>query len=159
MHRVHPRTLIGAAAAAALLAVPASASAMIQIDKGIAGARLNNTQGQVKAALGKPAKVKHGANDFGHFTQFVYAGKLTVTFQGNAKVTAVSEQGKGDRTASGVGVGSKEAAVKKLKGIKCENIVGSRHCHTGSFTAGKRVTDFFIRKGKVTRVDVGFVID
>jgi hypothetical protein len=159
MHRVHPRTLIGAAAAAALLAVPASASAMIQIDKGIAGARLNNTQGQVKAALGKPAKVKHGTNDFGKFTQFVYAGQLTVSFQGNAKVTSVSEKGKGDRTASGVGVGSKEAAVKKLKGIKCETFDGSRECHTNSFVAGKRVTDFFIRRGKVTRVDIGFVLD
>jgi hypothetical protein len=159
MRHPHLASTAAAVTAVAALALPASAGAMIQLDRGIAGARLNNTKAQVRAALGKPRKVRHGHNDFGTFTRYVYAGRLTVTFQGDRKVTGVSTRGKGDRTAGGVGVGSRQAAVDKLPGVKCETIVGSRHCHTGSFTAGERVTDFFIHKGRVTRVVVGFVID
>src|SRR4051812_49908312 len=50
------RTLI-LASCAGFLVLPATAGAMIQIDKGIAGARLGNTKAQVRAALGAPAKV------------------------------------------------------------------------------------------------------
>ena len=145
---------------AALLVLPAQAGAMIQVDKGIAGARLDNTQAQVKAALGAPAHEKTGSNDFGTFRQFIYAGGLRVFFQGDAKVTSVATSGLGDRTSKGVGVGSTEASVKsKVPGVKCETIAGTRSCHTGDFSAGERVTDFLIKKGKVTRVTVGFVLD
>src|SRR4051812_6942465 len=75
------RTLILASCAGFLL-LPATADAMIQIDKGIAGARLGNTKAQVRAALGAPAKVTTGTNDFGPFTEFRYRGGLRVTFLG-----------------------------------------------------------------------------
>src|SRR4051794_39983387 len=93
---------------AALLIAPASASAIVQVDKGIAGARLNNKKSEVKTALGKPKKVIHGSNDFGDFTEFRYKGKIRVTFQSGNKVTGVSTEGLGDRTRKGVGVGSSE---------------------------------------------------
>ena len=68
-------------------------------------------------------------------------------------VTSVVTTGLGDRTAKGVGVGSTEGAVRaNVPGVRCERISGSRSCHTHAFTAGRRVTDFFIRGGKVTRV-------
>src|SRR3954464_13892036 len=51
------------AAAATFLVLPATADGMIQIDKGIAGARVNNTKAQVRAALGTPASVKNGTNE------------------------------------------------------------------------------------------------
>ena len=57
----------------AALALPAAASAQIQVDKGLAGARLGNTIAQVKAALGAPARVHNGSNDFGRFRQETYA--------------------------------------------------------------------------------------
>jgi hypothetical protein len=38
-------------------------------------------------------------------------------------------------------------------------LAGSRSCHTNDFLPGRRVTDFQIVGGKVTRVTVGFVID
>jgi len=142
-----------------ILVLPATADAMIQVDQGIAGVRLDNTRAQVRAALGKPAKVMTGTNEFGKFTEYRYRGGIRVTFQGGRRVTGVSTSGLGDRTARGVGVRSREAAVRnKVAGITCES-VGGRVCHTGQFEAGERVTAFLIRNGRVTRVDVGFVID
>jgi hypothetical protein len=155
------RMSTGALAALLLaLSVPAAAQAMVQIDRGIAGARLGNTRAEVRTALGKPRRVITGSNDFGPFLTFRYRGGLTVNFQGRRRVSSVSTSGRGDRTAAGVGVGSSEAAVKaKVKGVKCETIAGSRSCHTNDFTAGQRVTDFIIEGGKVTRISVGRVLD
>lgn len=133
----------------------APAGAMVQMDRGIAGARLGASRAAVKAALGKPSSTKSGSNDFGRYVQYRFAGGLTVTFQGRTKVTAVQTTGLGDRTAQGVGVGSTQAEADALPGVKCED--GS--CHTGSFTPGKHITDFTITDGKVTRVTVGIVID
>jgi hypothetical protein len=141
------------------LAVAAPAGAMIQVDRGIAGARIGASRSAVKAALGTPTSTKSGTNDFGPFVRYRFAGGLTVFFQGRSKVTSVDTTGLGDRTAEGVGVGSPEADVDKLKGVKCETIAGFRSCHTSDFLPGKRVTDFHIVGGKVDRVTVGIVID
>ena len=43
--------------------------------------------------------------------------------------------------------------------MKCATDSGFRHCYLGKFRAGRRVTDFAIKRGKVSRVDVGVVID
>jgi hypothetical protein len=135
------------------------AAAMIQVDRGIAGARLGASRAAVRAALGSPSKVVGGSNDFGPFVRYTYAGGLRVIFQGKKRVTSVSTSGVGDRTSSGVGVGSTEAAADALPGVKCETLSGVRSCHTGSFTPGKRVTDFRVVGGKVASVTVGVVID
>ena len=141
------------------LVVAAPAGAMIQIDRGIAGARLGASPAAVRAALGTPSSSKSGSNDFGPYLQYRFAGGLNVLFQGKTAVTSVSTTGRGDRTSGGVGVGSSEAAADKLKGVKCETIAGSRSCHTSDFLPGKRITDFQISGGKVKRVTVGVVID
>lgn len=159
---MRPRTLSlsAAAAAAAALALPAAAPAFVQIDRGIAGARLGNTIGQVHAALGRPTTVRTGRNEFGRFRQETYGGGIAVFYQGARRVTSVATVGLGDRTARGVGVGSSEAAVRRgVRGVRCETIAGFRSCHTGQFRAGRRVTDFSLRRGKVTRVTVAIVID
>src|SRR4051794_8853188 len=154
------RSLALLAAVAALLALPAAASAFIQIDKGIAGARVGNTGAQVRAALGTPAKRIVATNDFGKYVEYRYAGGLRVLFQGAKRVSSVSTTGLGDRTTKGAGVGTTETSLKKRHpGLKCETIAGTRSCHTGHFTAGSRVTDFLLKKGKVVRVTVGNVID
>ena len=142
------------------LALPAGASALVQVDKGIAGARLDNTKAQVRAALGRPASVHNGTNDFGPFTTYRYRGGLRVNFQGRTSVTSVSTGGRGDRTARGVGVGSRESTVRRrVRGVRCETVAGIRSCHTHKFRAGEVVTDFLIKRGKVTRVTVGRVLD
>lgn len=153
------RTLIAATTLATLLLAPAAAPAVIQPQRSISGVVLGMNQAQVRAALGVP-RVTRGNNDFGPFTVLRYGGGLTVTFQGNTRVTAVETTGLGDRTVRGVGVDSSEAVVRaRVPGVRCLTEAGVRHCHLGQFLAGRRVTDFFLRNGRVTRVTVGVVID
>jgi hypothetical protein len=145
---------------AAVLIFAPSAQALVQIDQGIAGARLGNTRVQVRAALGKPIKIRSSKNDFGPFVEYRFAGGIRVTFQGKTNVTAVETTGKGDRTTSDIGVGSGESEVAaKVKGVKCEGVGSTRSCHTGSFVAGQKITDFRIVNGTVDSVTVGIVID
>jgi hypothetical protein len=145
---------------AGLLLPAGTANALIQIDRGIAGARLGASRADVRAALGKPAKVKSGSNDFGRYVQYTYGGGIRVTFQGRTHVTSVETTGLGDRTSRGIGVGSTEAAVKaRVRGVKCETFASLRSCHTGNLLPGRRVTDFRIVGGKVDRVVVGLVSD
>jgi hypothetical protein len=153
--------LVLAAALAALLAAAPSAHALIQVDRGIAGARLGNTQAEVRAALGRPSRVVRGRNDFGRFVVFRYrSAGIRVTFQGGNEVSAVTATGRGDRTSRGVGVGSPEATVeRRVAGVRCEAVAGDRLCHTGDFEPGRRMTVFHIRDGEVSRVDVAIVID
>jgi hypothetical protein len=83
-----------------------------------------------------------------------------VLFQGGQRVTSVSTTGVGDRTSRGVGVGSTRRAVRRrVEGITCEEFEDVTSCHTGEFLAGKRITDFLLRNGRVRRVTVAFVID
>jgi outer membrane protein assembly factor BamE (lipoprotein component of BamABCDE complex) len=145
--------------AVSALVVTASASAKIVPQQGIAGVRLGMSQAKVRAVLGRPASRKHGTNDFGAYTTFRYAG-LAITFQGNAAVTSMSTTRRSEKTASGVGVGSTEAQVRaRVSGVTCKTEFGSRHCYLGAFLVGHRVTDFFIKRGRVTRVNVGRVLD
>jgi hypothetical protein len=149
--------LLAAAVLAVSLVAPVTASALIQVDRGIAGARLGNTKAQVRAALGQPRRVVTGNNIFGPFTVFRYAGGVRVTFQSGNRVTAAATTGLGDRTPRGVGVGSARRAVRRrVPGVRCE-AVGI--CQTGTGEAGDRITAFFIRGGRVFRVSVGIVID
>ena len=143
------------------LVVAAPAQAMIQIDRGIAGARLDNTRAEVRAALGKPSSVRRDMGIFGPTELFRYRGGLRVLFLGSRpRVVGVFTTGRGDRTIRGVGVGSSERAVRRrVPGVRCETIAGTRSCHTNEFLAGERVTDFQIRGGKVRRVSVAIVID
>ena len=152
--------LITTALVAALAVAPASASALIQLDRGIAGARLGNTKQEVRAALGNPARVRNGTNVFGPFTVFRYRGGIRVFFQGRQSVTAVQTTGLGDRTRRGVGVRSTESAVRnRVPGVSCESFGSTRICQRGSGLPGERITAFFLRNGRVTRVVVAFVID
>jgi hypothetical protein len=161
MKLAHRRVLPVAVAMICLVVWAPAAGAMIQVQRGISGVALGMTPAQVKAGLGAPPKVKKGVNDFGNFTQYIYAGgSLTVTFQGNTDVTGVAITGQTDKTAKGVGVGSTEAAVKRgVKGVNCHTTAGTRSCDVGKFLPGHRVTDFLLKAGKVVRVTVGFVID
>jgi hypothetical protein len=160
MTRTRRQAAIVMAAMACALVATSTAQAIIQVQRGISGVTLGMTPASAKAALGIPNKTKKGHDAFGPFTEYQYAGGITVGFQGNANVTAVDITGQSDRTATGVGVGSTEQQVKKgVRGVKCDTVAGIRSCHVGALLAGRRVTDFLLRHGRVSRVTVGFVID
>jgi hypothetical protein len=151
---------VAALVAGAVILAPAQAGAVIQLDRGIAGARIGNTKGEVRTALGQPNRVRNGTNDFGPFTVFSYTGGIRVTFQSGNRVTAVSTEGLGDRTARGIGVRSRRAAVEqRVPGVDCNTFMGTTICQRGEGLPGERITAFFIRGGRVVRVTVGIVID
>jgi len=141
------------------LVLPAAAGAVIQLDRAISGARINNTKSEVRTALGEPRRVIKRDGLFGPTTEFRYRGGLRVLFL-NGRVTLAGTTGLGDRTNRGVGVGSSEQKVKnRVPGVTCETFEGTRICSRGGEQPGKRGTFFFIEDGTVTRVDVALVID
>jgi hypothetical protein len=153
------RVLVVLAAAVASLGLAASAGAAIVVQKGIAGAQLHMTKAQVRAKLGAPKSVQKGRNEFGHYTTFVYP-RVTVSFQGDARVTAVRTMSPAERTVSGAGVGSSEAKVKAaVPSARCGAFSGSRQCIVGAFKPGRAITAFQLKNGHVTWVVVGIVLD
>ena len=143
------------------LALAGTASAKLIPQRGMAGVALGMSRAQARTVLGTPSRVIHARNEFGVYTEFRFTGRaLRLVFQGNGGLTSISTTGRRERTRTGVGVGSTEAQVKHgVPGVKCEGAASARHCFLGTFSAGKRVTDFRLTSGRVSRVAVGFVID
>jgi hypothetical protein len=67
---------------------------------------------------------------------------------------AVTTTDPGQRTRSGVGIGSRQSAVKiRIKGVTCETVAGARLCSKGSLKPGHRVTLFNVSSAhRLTRV-------
>ena len=157
------RYLTLAAACLAGVLWTGTASAVIVPQRSIAGIELNMTRSEVRAAKGDPRRVEHGTNEFGRYTIFWYGPRLRVTFQGNAGATAVFTKRPGQYTAEGIHVGSTEAELRAAyPNARCRTEASDfRHCWTGRFQPGRRVTDYRIglATGLVKSVLVGFVID
>jgi hypothetical protein len=144
----------------AALALAEAAASTIFPQSSIAGAKLTMSRPEVRDVLGDPNRVEHGQNEFGPYTVFYYF-RLRVTFQGNQEATAISTRRFREKTPKGIGRGSTEQELKDAYSqATCRNEGPNfRHCFLGRFEPGRRVTDFRIRKGKVSRVTVAFVID
>jgi hypothetical protein len=143
-----------------------TATPIIVPQHSIAGVELEMTRPDVRDKKGDPDRVVHGTNDFGKFTVFVYrnsVGKLKVTFQGNQGATGIFTNRPTQKTAEGVHVGSPESALHDAyPNLRCRTESSDfRHCWTGRFKAGHRVTDYRIGigSGNVKTITVAFVID
>jgi hypothetical protein len=149
---------------AALLLAPA-ADALIVPQRGIAGVRLKMTRAQVVRAKGRPDAERLVRNELIGRQRMMRYGRTRVLFGGfrqGAGVVTIVTRDPGQRTRSGVGTGSSEAALRaRIAAARCRTEFGTRHCWTGRFRAGQRVTDFTIGLPgrRVTAVTVGFVID
>jgi hypothetical protein len=153
---VRPTVLLVLAAA---LAAPGAARATIVPQHGMRGGAIGMTRQQVEARIGTPRKVTHGTGPFGPWTSYAYSG-LVVQFVGNRTATSFTTTARRERTPHGVGVGSTPAAVAaKVRGARCLTESSYRHCYVGRWSAGRVVTDFAVRRGRVWRVTVGVVID
>lgn len=115
-------------------------------------------------AKGKPDAEHVIPNEILGRQRILRYGKTRVGLNGpskSARVIAVTTVDPRQRTRSGVGVGSTEAAVRNgLRGEHCSG-AAVRHCLIGVLRPGRRVTDFTISgpARRVTRVTVAIVID
>ena len=122
-----PLVFLAAATAFAVAAPPASAE--IVVNRSIAGVSLGMSQDEVLDLLGSPDRnITNPAFD----TTYTYLSRgLRVTFHPNGDtndVTNVSVRRRGERTASGVGVGSTFREMRAgISGERCVRAPNRRH--------------------------------
>ena len=147
------------AAGLVLLALAGPAATAVVVGRGIAGVVLGMSQKAVRWRLGPPVRVVHASNEFGSYTEFRYAGYV-VDFQGGSTVTSIATTLPRERAPGGVGVGSTWSQLRaRVPHVLCDGSAELGDCHVGRLLPGRTVTDFVVRRGKVTRVVVGVVLD
>jgi hypothetical protein len=154
---------------AALAAVPAvgqvaAARPPIVVQSSIRGITLGMTPAEVRDALGAPTASAVTPNPIiGKVRIWRFPG-LRIMFDGDGRgrtVLSVTSTSRGDRTAAGVGVGSREADVQRfVRGVRCATRYGYRSCTVGGGKPGGITTDFSVSgTGKVSRVTLSRVVD
>jgi hypothetical protein len=136
---------------ALLVAIAAPAEAVIVPQRSIAGVALDMTRTEVKQVVGEPV-TRRRVEDLVIWT---FPGKLRVLFTDRAKaVTSVVTESRGERTRSGIGVGSTRKQVRRaLKGEYCSPF----DCSLGTLAHRSRNTMFGFgadRTGPVEFVEV-----
>jgi hypothetical protein len=133
------------------------------VQRSMKGIRLGMTVREVRDRLGAPDRISFRKDEIqGRVRVYAY-GLTRASFSPGDKgrVNAISTTSRHERTSRGIGVGSARAQVAdKVAGVRCRVEFGTNHCYLGSFSPGRRVTDFLIgADGRVRRVTIGFVID
>jgi hypothetical protein len=136
---------IALVAAVLALIVPSPSGATIRPQQGMSGVWLGMGKTQVRAKLGRPIGSGGGR---------LYYARVWVGFR-LGRVVEVTTTRSTERTRSGVGVGSTEAAVKRAyPSVVCAPSGGFRRCRLGSGKPDTRATDFLIGHGLVLQVTV-----
>jgi hypothetical protein len=134
--------------AGAALALPTAAAATIRPQYGMSGVVLGMTKAQVQARLGRPVGQGGGS--------WFYA-RVWVGFRAG-RATDIATTRSTERTASGIGVDSTEAAVRRaFPRAVCAPWSVFRRCRFGTGAPGTRVTDFTIGHGRVLQVTVSLL--
>jgi hypothetical protein len=144
---------VGAAVLVAVLALalPAAAGARFVVNRSMAGVKLGMTAKQVRARLGAPDEL----NRHGRLRNFVYnRPNMVVTLVGG-RVHVLSTDARGQRGPKGVGVGTREARLKRvLPTVICESAEGVRTCAVDGFDVDQTNTVFVIRARRVSTVTI-----
>lgn len=139
------RRFLAITAAGIMLLAAQSAAATIRPQHGMSRVVLGMTKAQVRARLGAPIGTGGG--------RFYYA-RVWVGFR-LGRVAEVTTTRSTERTASGVGVDSSEADVRRAyPSVACVPSGGFRRCRLGSGKPGTRATDFLVGRGRVLQVTV-----
>jgi hypothetical protein len=137
------RTL--AALVACSLFVAAPTGAVIRPQHGMSRVVLGMTKAQVQARLGRPIGSGGGR---------VYYARVWVGFR-VGRVAEITTTRSTERTASGIGVDSSEAAVRlAYPSVVCAPAAGFRRCRLGSGQPGTSATDFLIGHGRVLQISI-----
>jgi hypothetical protein len=111
----------------------------------MSGVTLGMTKAQVRARLGAPIGSGGGR---------VYYARVWVGFR-LGRVVEITTTRSTERTASGIGVDSSEADVRRVyPAVTCAPSGGFRRCRLGSGNPGTRATDFLLGHGHVLQVTV-----
>jgi hypothetical protein len=139
------RRLLALTVAGITLLAVQSAAATIRPQYGMSRVVLGMTKAKVRARLGAP--IGSGAGR-------LYYARVWVGFRGGRAVEIATTRST-ERTASGVGVDSPEAAVLgAYPSVVCAPYGGFRRCRLGSGKPGTRATDFLLGHGRVLQVTV-----
>ena len=148
----------------ASVALVAPASASIVPGRGMAGVGLRMSETQVRARLGAPARITRTRGALGFVVTRLNYRLIDVDLQrlgGKRVVIRVLTTHPGERTASGVGVGSPVAAVQRLPRVHCWWKGGAHYCGIGSRAKpGSRFTMFWISaRQRVALVSVSLAVN
>ena len=131
--------------AGAALALPTAATATIRPQHGMSGVVLGMTKAQVQARLGRPIGQGGGR---------LYFARVSVGFRAG-RATEISTTRSTERTASGLGVDSSEAAVRRdFPRAVCAPWSVYRRCRFGLGRPGTRATDFTLGRGRVLQITI-----
>jgi hypothetical protein len=137
------RTLAALVACSLFAAAPAGA--VIRPQHGMSQIVLGMTKAQVQARLGRPIGSGGGRVYYARVWVWLRLGRV-------AEITTTRST---ERTASGIGVDSSEAAVRNAyPSVVCAPAAGFRRCRLGSGQPGTRATDFLIGHGRVLQISI-----
>jgi hypothetical protein len=154
----------GFAAAVLAMSCVSSAAGVIVPGQGMAGVRLGMSEGQVRAKLGEPAQITHATGALGSVVTRLHYPRADVDLQslgGHPLVIRVLTTRPGERTESGVRVGSTLAAVERLAGARCWSEAGRQYCGIGNrVKPSSHFTMFWIgARQRVTLISVSLVVN
>jgi len=139
------RRLLALTVAGITLLAVQPAAATIRPQYGMSRVVLGMTKAKVRARLGAP--IGSGGGRF-------YYARVWVGFR-LGRVAEITTTRSTERTASGIGVDSAEAAVRRAyPSVVCAPSGGFRRCRFGSGKPGTRATDFLLGHGRVLQVSI-----
>jgi len=148
-----PGRLTGALLAAAVVAGVSTEPAAAKVTfSGIDGVRLDMSQSAVTETLGQPSNTEDFRGSEAIRLTYRRHKLAVIVHRDEDRVVGVTTTARGERTSSGLGVGSRAGVVRaKLRGEKCGTAQDVLVC---TVERSGRVLDFEIRRGKVFRVSL-----